>query len=195
MTELLPGHPPTLDEDAGLLVEQLGERLAQLHALPASLGDGLPPYEPYERRDTLAVPAWSERPEIWRAVIDELAHEPAIAEPRLIHRDLHPGNVLWDGETITGIVDWATGCAGPAAIDLARPRLNLARDLGPPWPDRLLEAYRRAAGGVPDDQRWWDLRDAAEFIGVDVDEEPETPMDAERWDRFEGWVGSVLDQP
>ena len=44
----------------------------------------------------------------------------------LLHRDLHPGNVLWTESTITGVVDWANACVGPSAVDAAHFRVNLA---------------------------------------------------------------------
>ena len=34
------------------------------------------------------------------------------------HRDLHPGQMLWDGQRL-GVVDWDTMCLAPAALDVA----------------------------------------------------------------------------
>lgn len=33
-------------------------------------------------------------------------------EPRFIHRDYHPANVLWLGDAVSGIVDWPNACRG-----------------------------------------------------------------------------------
>jgi aminoglycoside phosphotransferase (APT) family kinase protein len=38
----------------------------------------------------------------------------------LLHLDYHPMNTLTDGETITGLVDWANAAAGDPRADLAR---------------------------------------------------------------------------
>jgi len=43
----------------------------------------------------------------------------------LLHRDFHPGNVLWRRGTVSGMVDWQGACTGPAAADVAHCRVNL----------------------------------------------------------------------
>jgi aminoglycoside phosphotransferase (APT) family kinase protein len=45
---------------------------------------------------------------------------------QFIHRDLHPGNVLFHGPHMTGIVDWVHGCAGPIEADVSRCRVEIA---------------------------------------------------------------------
>jgi Ser/Thr protein kinase RdoA (MazF antagonist) len=81
----------------------------------------------------------------------------------LIHMDFHPLNLVSDGASVTGILDWCGAAAGDPRADLARteitllaapvpagpmaPFLNLARHL-------ILRAwrsgYREAAGSIPD---------------------------------------------
>ena len=68
-----------------------------------------------------------------------------------IHRDYHPGNALAQGARVVSVVDWVTAAWGPPGIDLARMRLNLARDLDADRAERFLDAYRDA-GGEPEDQ-------------------------------------------
>lgn len=55
------------------------------------------------------------------------------AVPRLLHLDFHPQNVVIQGDTVTGILDWTNACAGDPRADLARS-----------W--SLLVAYPRAGG-------------------------------------------------
>jgi Phosphotransferase enzyme family len=43
----------------------------------------------------------------------------------LVHRDYHPGNVLWRRGTVSGVVDWQAICTGPGVIDVAHCRVNL----------------------------------------------------------------------
>ena len=43
-----------------------------------------------------------------------------------LHRDFHPGNLLWTDERITGVVDWVSACAGPPEEDIGHCRANLA---------------------------------------------------------------------
>ncbi len=39
--------------------------------------------------------------------------------------DFHPGNVLWRGGRVTGVVDWASASIGPACVDVGHCRGNL----------------------------------------------------------------------
>jgi Ser/Thr protein kinase RdoA (MazF antagonist) len=43
-----------------------------------------------------------------------------------LHRDYHPGNLLWNDGSLSGIVDWAFSCRGPRGVDVAHTRWNLA---------------------------------------------------------------------
>ena len=77
-----------------------------------------------------------------------------------LHRDFHPGNVLWTGAAVTGLVDWASAAIGPAAADVGHCRWNLARKLGLPAADRFL-----ALTGVAH-HPYWDV--AAALGGYDA---------------------------
>jgi aminoglycoside phosphotransferase (APT) family kinase protein len=75
---------------------------------------------------------------VWERAI-ALAHAPPPELPeRFIHRDFHPGNTLWEGAGLTGVVDWTTGSRGPAAVDLGHLRWNLALDYGQRVADAVL---------------------------------------------------------
>ena len=75
---------------------------------------------------------------MWERAI-ALAHAPPPDLPeRFIHRDFHPGNTLWEGAELTGVVDWTTGSRGPAAVDLGHLRWNLALDYGQRVADAVL---------------------------------------------------------
>src|ERR1039458_1136272 len=43
----------------------------------------------------------------------------------LTHYDYWSGNVVWRGETLTGIVDWSGGARGPRGFDVGWCRLDL----------------------------------------------------------------------
>ena len=62
-----------------------------------------------------------------------------------IHRDYHPTNVLWEDGVVSGVVDWVNACRGPAGVDVAHCRTNLAKMYGPAAAERFLVAYCRAA--------------------------------------------------
>jgi aminoglycoside phosphotransferase (APT) family kinase protein len=120
------GRPP---------VGPLMAALAQIHAVDPA---GIPPYRRYHEPDRLAIPPWAADRDVWERAI-ALAHDtPPELPERFIHRDYHPGNTLWEGATLTGIVDWTTGSRGPGAVDLGHLRWNLVVDYGQRVADALL---------------------------------------------------------
>jgi aminoglycoside phosphotransferase (APT) family kinase protein len=121
-----PGRPP---------LGPLADALEQIHAVDP---DGIPAYQRYYEPERLRVPSWADDRTVWEDAI-ALAHEPAPTLPeRFIHRDFHPGNTLWEGVKLTGVVDWTTGSRGPAAVDLGHLRWNLVVDYGQRVADALL---------------------------------------------------------
>lgn len=81
----------------------------------------------------------------------------------LIHMDFHPLNLIVDGATVTGIVDWAGAAAGDRRADLARTVATLLAAPVPPGPLRPLlnlarklvmrawrSGYEEVAGPMPD---------------------------------------------
>lgn len=55
------------------------------------------------------------------------ASPPTAAPDAFIHRDFHPGNVLWQQGKVTGVVDWQSASTGPAVMDVGHCRVNLFR--------------------------------------------------------------------
>jgi aminoglycoside phosphotransferase (APT) family kinase protein len=127
----VPGAPMVGRPPVGPLVTAL----AEIHAVDP---EGIPPYRRYHEPARLAVPSWAADRGVWERAI-ALAHDapPALPE-RFIHRDYHPGNTLWEGAQLTGIVDWTTGSRGPGAVDLGHLRWNLVVDHGQRVADAVL---------------------------------------------------------
>jgi aminoglycoside phosphotransferase (APT) family kinase protein len=74
-------------------------------------------------------------------------HAPPMDTERvLIHRDFHPGNVLWRSGRVSGIVDWQDMSVGPASVDAAWCRLNLLAWLGRDVADRFLRTWEEISG-------------------------------------------------
>jgi aminoglycoside phosphotransferase (APT) family kinase protein len=109
--------------------------LAEIHAVDP---DGIPPYRRYCEPDSLTVPPWARDRGVWERAIAVAHAEPPPLPERFIHRDFHPGNTLWEGVALSGIVDWTTGSRGPAAVDLGHLRWNLALDYGQRVADAVL---------------------------------------------------------
>ncbi len=136
----------------------LVEPLTRLHAaVPPS---DLPAFRHWFRPAEVRPPAWSAAPDEWKRLI-ALACEPQPSSPdSFLHRDFHPGNLLWEAGALSGIVDWPLACRGPRGADLAHTRWNLALVDGCPAAERFLLEYVRANPGYRHDP-WWD---AAELL-------------------------------
>ncbi|WP_324614413.1 phosphotransferase [Streptomyces sp. MMG1121] len=92
----------------------------------------------------------------WAAAIDVIRKPAPRYAGRFLHRDFHPGNVLFDmpptsaaGARITGVVDWAAASWGSADLDVAHCSTNLALRHRPAWGLRWLRRLRRRAGCWP----------------------------------------------
>lgn len=85
----------------------------------------------------------------------------------LLHRDFHLGNILWESDRITGVVDWADMSWGPADLDVA----HMCSDFAMLHTLAAAQAFRtayRAAGGQldpdPDAARFWIVADILGFL-------------------------------
>jgi aminoglycoside phosphotransferase (APT) family kinase protein len=153
----LPGAPLIHNLDPVLLVEPL----TRLHA--ASVNVRLPKFRHWFDRQRVRVPVWSSSPETWKLLTELVATPEPHAPPAFLHRDFHPGNLLWAGGRMTGIVDWAFACQGPVAVDVAHTRCNLTMVDGLEAADRFLLEYT-VANPSYEHNPWWD---AAELLPWD----------------------------
>jgi aminoglycoside phosphotransferase (APT) family kinase protein len=123
-------------------------------------------YRGYHEGVDLPPPAWWRDRAAWDRALERSSEGPPAFEPVTIHRDLHPGNLLWTGEAISGIVDWGNACVGPAAFDLAHLRVNLA----------TVEGQAATDAAFPGDPAWdieaalgyidpWALEARGEWVG------------------------------
>lgn len=139
---LVPGRPVGIPD-----LRALADVAATIHDVAP---DGFPHhYFPWYQDTTTREPASATRPDLWRDAIDRWRDLPNDS-PVFIHRDFHPGNVLWSRGRPTGIVDWANACSGPWGCDVAHCRGNLIELSGPEAADRFLAAYEAVTGRVYD---------------------------------------------
>ena len=104
--------------------EELAGALVAIHDVALPTAGVVQAYAPFQQ-SSYEPPAWARDTKVWERAI-AIAHEPTIEAPvRFIHRDFHPGNVLWSKSRITGVVDWQHASIGPAVIDVGHNRLNL----------------------------------------------------------------------
>jgi aminoglycoside phosphotransferase (APT) family kinase protein len=138
----LRGHADITPASPRFAAEQLGHALARIHAAPLTgpLRDGM----------RAASPGGPGAP-IIAADHDRLAAEERV----LTHHDYWSGNVLWEQQTLTGIVDWSGAVQAPRGFDLGWCRLDLFLLHGQATADAFLAAYEQAANTtVPDIDRW-----------------------------------------
>ena len=127
-------------------------------------------YEPWNSGVELTPPPRSRRIELWErafAIFDGGPPDEVVGagEAQLVHRDFHPGNVLWRQGSVSGVVDWVHACVGPPAVDVAHCRLNLVvrLDLGRGCADALLdESVRLGARWDP----WFDVAEVISWLPV-----------------------------
>jgi aminoglycoside phosphotransferase (APT) family kinase protein len=125
-------------------LERLAELAAEVHATDPSGFGHL--YFPWYSSTTLGPPPASPQPALWEAAL-ELWHDATPPyEEVFVHRDLHPGNILWRRGRVTGIVDWANACRGPRGCDVAHCRANLRVLSGEQAADRFAAAYESLTG-------------------------------------------------
>jgi aminoglycoside phosphotransferase (APT) family kinase protein len=147
----LEGRVVLRPEDRAAWLAGLEALLPVIHAVDRA---GMRPFRMYNAAQ--AVPSWSARPALWEAAIDavqRLPHDPTV----FVHRDFHPGNVLWSDGRVSGVVDWIEASAGPPGIDTGHCRVNIARLAG--------VAVARSFGG-PDHDPVWDLASAVDALGT-----------------------------
>ena len=136
---LLPGRPRA-DVDP----HRLAEVAAAIHDVEA---DGLGhDYFPWYEAEMTRPPRRSRRPELWEQAVEVWRDRMPAYPPRFIHRDFHPGNVLWSRGRVTGVVDWANACRGPAGCDLATCRANLLEWAGQERAEAFVRAYASITG-------------------------------------------------
>lgn len=144
--------PPAYD---GAWLDGLAKTLAGIHRHKA---EGFP-YEYFAYNDArrLERPKWSRVEGDWMRAFYIVAAGGPPVEYCLIHRDYHPGNILWEEGRVSSVVDWVNTCRGPAGVDVGHCRVNLAQLYGTRVANEFLDAYERHAGESFAYDPYWDL--------------------------------------
>ncbi|MER6483033.1 aminoglycoside phosphotransferase family protein [Streptomyces virginiae] len=169
LMSLLPGTvrlaDQGTDERAGLLARQL----VSVHRLPVTASQRPRPYQAWTSPERVTLPAATGRPDLWRRAVDVIRREPPAHRSCFLHRDFHPGNVLFTGTDgdlrISGVVDWVETSWGPADLDVAHCSTALALLHGVPAGMRFADRYADAGGTLADGTAhlYWRLLDALGF--------------------------------
>lgn len=156
----LPGDVVWNPVDGDPWLDGLLEIMTTIHQVP--LADGLRGWEPYPPERV--PPAWTQHPWAWERAIAAYHSPRPASNTVLLHRDFHPGNVLWTDGRVSGVVDWVSSCAGPPEEDVSHCRVNLASRHGQAVADRFLDNWMRATGHITYDP-YWDLVNAVSMGG------------------------------
>jgi aminoglycoside phosphotransferase (APT) family kinase protein len=149
----LPGRVDWWPSDTGRWLRRLAELLPRIHESPLPAPGTLRRYAP-DQPASYQPPRWTRRPRLWERAT-EISHKPAPDLPAvLVHRDFHPGNVLWRRGAVSGVVDWQAACTGPAAADVAHCRVNLLT-IGTDAAEQFTVSWQHAAGVAYDP--WADI--------------------------------------
>ncbi len=175
LVTMLPGQAVLKPANWTEWIEGLARAAAQIHRVDA--GGFRWKYHRYNDRETLVVPRWSNQPEAWKKAIEAVQRPAPCYRECFVHRDYHPSNVLWTEGHVSGVVDWVNGCRGPAGIDVAWCRHNIANLHGVEVTDDFLSAYIAAAGSEFEYDPYWDLMSVVELL-------PGPPS------MYEGWRSS-----
>lgn len=159
LMSLLPGTiEPERKDDASLA--RVAALLASIHAITPKID--VRSYQSWAWEAKFVVPDWASDTDLWEDAFALLRGEPPTYEPRFIHRDFQPRNVLWDRGEITGIVDWVETSIGPAWLDVAHCATNIALAHGSEVADRFADAYVATTGRPP--QPYFDVMDVVGFL-------------------------------
>ena len=116
-------------------------------------------YFPWYRGAITDAPPGATDQRLWRRAIDIWHTQMPTYRPGFLHRDFHPGNVLWKRD-LAYIVDWANACAGPWGCDVAHCRDNLIQFSGYDVADLFLRRYREVTGA--DYDPYWEIASVLE---------------------------------
>jgi aminoglycoside phosphotransferase (APT) family kinase protein len=146
----LPGRVDWWPSDKERWLRHLAEIPPVIHAAPLPPAGGLRAFAPHPQA-SYQPPGWARYPHVWERAAQishqPLSHQPPPRLPSVLHRDFHPGNVLWRRGAVSGVIDWPDACTGPAVADVAHCRVNLL-DFGAEAAQRFTVLWQRAAGAT-----------------------------------------------
>ncbi|MEU1406225.1 alpha/beta fold hydrolase [Streptomyces sp. NPDC005728] len=163
----LPGLVRVDEEDGQALEGRLDLLAAQLVRIHAVVPRERPrPYQAWTSPERVRTPGGG----MWERAVDVLRRDPPTYRGRFLHRDYHPGNVLFTGAgddlRVSGVVDWVETSWGPADLDVAHCSTALALLHGPAQGLAFRDRYEEQGGtGLANgpDHLYWRLLDALAY--------------------------------
>ncbi|MGW0828028.1 alpha/beta fold hydrolase [Streptomyces sp. NPDC002845] len=146
LMSLLPGVVCVDEEDEDLQrrIDLLAGQLARIHAVVPE--ERPRPYQAWTSAERVRTPGGA----LWERAVDVIRGEAPAYEGCFLHRDFHPGNVLFSGAgeglRVSGVVDWVETSWGPADLDVARCSTALALLHGAEYGLGFGERYEACGG-------------------------------------------------
>ena len=154
----LPGRPCLtgidLDAVAAMLVTIHSARPAQRPRV----------FQIWTGPDRWIVPLWAQNPALFRAAFARIARPAPPGRRCFMHRDYQPGNVLFAGGKLCGVVDWVETSWGPPDLDFAHCQTNLALLEGVDTAAHWRGSYLSRGDELCDDPDYWAVVDAVSML-------------------------------
>jgi len=171
VTSFVPGRQLIRPTDEAAWVAELAQTLARIHAIPLTaddlrfLLDGNQEVTWFLNGGTVTerMQAHPDGTAVWHAV-HNLFPTLQPVPPALVHVDYWNGNLLWQDQRLTAVLDWEEAAYGDPAYDVAYLRHELAMLGGAPLADAFLAAYEQASGRSLPTLALWELAAAARFM-------------------------------
>jgi aminoglycoside phosphotransferase (APT) family kinase protein len=154
----LPGTSHIPREPEGPRLRAIGAAAARIHTVVFEPTDVLPERDrPIADMDFAAI---RRKHGASRLLLDAeetvAANRPAGERVAFVHGDLWHGNTMWDGNVLTGILDWDAAGVGPAGVDLGSLRCDTAICFGVEAADLVLAGWEEEAGHPAGNVGYWD---------------------------------------
>ncbi|MFE9849644.1 alpha/beta fold hydrolase [Streptomyces sp. NPDC005576] len=159
----LPGRVRVDEDDLAQRLDLLAAQLVSIHGVVPN--DRPRAYRAWTSAERVRTPDGP----LWARAVDVIRRDPPSYDGCFLHRDFHPGNVLFTGAgpelRITGVVDWVETSWGPADLDVAHCSTALALLHGPAYGLDFRERYEAHGGDLADgpDHLYWRLLDALHY--------------------------------
>jgi aminoglycoside phosphotransferase (APT) family kinase protein len=144
---LLDGRPEWEPGARRQFVAEMADAMVAVAGVKVPPGLAVRPISRYEQA-SYGPPRWATRPKVWERAAEVFLRPIPIDDAAFVHRDFHPGNLLWSRGHLSGIVDWQAACLGPSSIDPGHCRLNmlyydasLADELRRAWEERSARRF------------------------------------------------------
>jgi aminoglycoside phosphotransferase (APT) family kinase protein len=159
LISVVPGSSLIPVEPTTERLEALGAVAARLHAVELLPCHELPARSrPIELEDFRQ---WRQREgasELLHAAEDAVARLPEPAAGSVfVHGDLWQGNIMWEEDKATAMVDWDCAGVGHPGVDLGSLRCDVAMLFGGDAPEIVLAAWQKHSGRALDDAAYWDM--------------------------------------